>query len=142
MQLLTAVGANRQLHQSRWIPRVMGVRKLAGKGRLAGAACTVCNSEHRSRAELLVVGGATQAAVAAKFELSADALQRHMSNHVSEERRASLLVGPVQRMELAARVSEESSSVIDHLRALRAGLPSVSSCRSPKQWRRDTVQSR
>jgi hypothetical protein len=45
-----------------------------------------------------------------------------MSNHVSEERRASLLVGPVQRMELAARVSEESSSVIDHLRALRAGL--------------------
>jgi hypothetical protein len=44
---------------------------------------------------------------------------------LSDERKANLVLGPVQRQELASRVSEESASVMDHLRAVRAGLYSL-----------------
>lgn len=84
--------------------------------------CSICNHEDRSRAELLLAGGASQQSVATKFAMSPDAVGRHWRGHVSEERKASLLMGPVQRMELAARVSEEAEAVIDHFRTVRAGL--------------------
>jgi hypothetical protein len=45
-----------------------------------------------------------------------------MQLHISQERRANLLLGPVERAALAALVSEESRSVIDHHRIVRAGL--------------------
>jgi hypothetical protein len=84
--------------------------------------CTICQSVERTRAELLLAGGASFAAVARKYELSSDALARHWRNHVSEARRAVLILGPVKQISLAAQVSEEAESVIDHFRAVRAGL--------------------
>ena len=86
------------------------------------STCTVCKHVERVRIELLLAGGASQTAVAAKYRLSKHAVHRHWANHVSDERRAALALGPVQRQELAARVSEESASVLDHLKAVRAGL--------------------
>ena len=84
--------------------------------------CQVCAHPERVRIELLVAGGASQSAVARKFNLSNDVVHRHWHGHISEERRATLLIGPVEREALAAQLSEESESVIDHLKAIRAGL--------------------
>jgi hypothetical protein len=84
--------------------------------------CTICKHPERARAELLAAAGASQVSVAEKLGMSRDALQRHWQNHVPNERKANLKLGPVNRMELAARVAEESSSVIDHYRVLRSGL--------------------
>jgi len=87
--------------------------------------CTACSHPERVRFELLLAGGASYRAVADKFHLGPYALRRHWINHVSEERRMALTLGPVQREALASRVAEESTSVIDHFRAVRAGLYSL-----------------
>jgi hypothetical protein len=84
--------------------------------------CTVCGVAERARIELLLAGGASLNSVARKFALTRFALGRHWSGHVTEERKAALMFGPVQREALASHLAEESSSVIDHYRAVRAGL--------------------
>jgi len=91
------------------------------RGRPTGR-CTVCGHAERTRIELLLAGGAGQKSVADKFGLSKDAIHRHWHGHVNEERKAALLLGPVQVQALAAKVAEESESVIDHHKATRAGL--------------------
>ncbi|EQD36056.1 hypothetical protein B1A_18018, partial [mine drainage metagenome] len=72
--------------------------------------------------ELLLAGGAGQRAVGDKFGLSKDSIHRHWHGHVSDERKAALILGPVQVQALAAKIAEESESVIDHHKATRAGL--------------------
>lgn len=89
---------------------------------MANGRCLVCQHPERVRAELLVAGGASARSVAAKFNLSPYSVHRHMHGHVTAERMAALKFGPVAREALNARVAEESSSVIDHFRAVRAGL--------------------
>jgi hypothetical protein len=84
--------------------------------------CTLCSHLERTRAELLLAEGASFAAVGRKYSVGREALRRHWLNHVSDERKASLVIGPVQRAALAARVSEENSGVLDHLKVVRAGL--------------------
>jgi transposase-like protein len=70
----------------------------------------------------LVAGGASLNALSRKYGISRHVLSRHWSNHVSGARRAALVLGPVKQITLAAQVSEEAESVIDHYRAVRAGL--------------------
>jgi hypothetical protein len=92
----------------------------AHKGHAGG--CTVCAHPEKTRIELLLAGGAGQTAVGRKYSLSNHAIHRHWHNHVTEERRAALILGPVQRQALASQVMEEATSVLDHHRAVRAGL--------------------
>ncbi len=91
------------------------------KGRPTGR-CGVCGHAERTRIELLLAGGASQKSVGDKFGLSKDSIHRHWHGHVTEERKAALMLGPVQVQALAAKVAEESESVIDHHKATRAGL--------------------
>jgi hypothetical protein len=84
--------------------------------------CTVCSHAEHTRIDLLLAGGASQRSLARKYGLSHYAIGRHWAGHVSDERKANLVLGPVQRQELASRLSEESASVMDHLRAVRSGL--------------------
>jgi len=88
----------------------------------ANGRCSVCTHVERLRIELLVATGAHQRAVAKKFGLSKDALSRHWLSHVDDERRVALQFGPVERERLASLVAEESTSVIDHFRAVRSAL--------------------
>jgi hypothetical protein len=81
----------------------------------------VCRHIERPRIELLIAGGASHRSVGAKFGLSHYSIGRHWK-HVPEERRIALAIGPVTQAALAARVSEESESVLDGLKAARAGL--------------------
>lgn len=84
--------------------------------------CSICLAPERHRIELCLVGGASARATAQRFGVSPHACLRHLRHHVTPERRAALLLGPVQIEALAAKVAEESESVIDHHRAVRAGL--------------------
>jgi hypothetical protein len=82
----------------------------------------VCAHVARTQIELLLAGGAGQKAVARKFSISKDSVHRHWHSHVSDARKATLILGPVQKEALAARVAEEAGSVIDHHRITRSGL--------------------
>jgi hypothetical protein len=94
----------------------------AHKGQ-APQRCNVCRHTARAQIELLCAGGgASHRALARRFGLSRHAVDRHWKGHVSEERKASLVIGPVEQVQLAARVAEESSSVLDHFRTVRSGL--------------------
>jgi len=84
--------------------------------------CKVCYHLERIRIELLLAQGASQRSVARKFGLSEDSVQRHWTRHIDDERRARLVVGPVAMEALAARLAEESESILDHHRVVRAGL--------------------
>jgi len=90
---------------------------------LPSGKCTLCGHADRVRIELqLAAGGASLNAIARKYGISRHALARHWHGHVTDERRAALTMGPVKQITLAAQVSEEAESVIDHYRAVRAGL--------------------
>ena len=94
----------------------------APRGRPPGH-CQVCRHEERARAELWLAGGVSFSAVARHLGMKhSDGVARHWRNHVSDERKATLALGPVQSAALAARVAEESESVLDQHRAVRAGL--------------------
>jgi len=82
----------------------------------------VCNAVARIQIELELAGGARLKAVARKYAVPYHGLQRHWKSHVDEERKARLVLGPVQVQALRARVAEENSSVIDNLKITRAGL--------------------
>lgn len=84
--------------------------------------CRVCKHAARIEIELLLAGGAGQKALASRFGMSKDSIHRHWSRHIDAKRKARLLVGPVQEQALRARIAEEASSVVDLLRATRAGL--------------------
>ena len=90
--------------------------------------CTVCQHLERVRVELLVVGGASHRAVGKKYGLSHWAVGRHMTAHVSPERKAALVLGPVSKAALEARLCEESESLLDHFKVTRAGLLQAYDC--------------
>jgi hypothetical protein len=87
--------------------------------------CALCQHPERQRMELLCAGGATMRSVSAKFGVNRESLRRHYALHVDAERKVALLLGPVQRAHLASHLAEESTSVIDHYRAVRSGLYSL-----------------
>lgn len=84
--------------------------------------CTVCQHVERARIELALSSGVSRRATARKYGLNHNAVGRHWVNHISDERKANLVLGPVAREALAARVGEESTSVLDHYRVVRSGL--------------------
>ena len=84
--------------------------------------CRVCNHVERINIELELASGVSIRAIARKWQLPYHPTQRHWSGHVDDERKARLVLGPVQIHALQARVAEENSSVLDNLKIVRAGL--------------------
>src|SRR5438045_483151 len=86
------------------------------------ARCTVCQREDRWRIELLRAGGASLDSLATKFGVSRDAIHRRWAHHVSDEARASYLVGPADLARLAEKAAAEGDSVLDYLKLCRTAL--------------------
>lgn len=84
--------------------------------------CKICQHAERQRMEMLCAGGATMRSLSVKFGVNRENLRRHWVNHVDAERKLALTMGPVQRAHLESHLAEEAESVIDHYRAVRAGL--------------------
>jgi hypothetical protein len=89
--------------------------------------CSVCNHEQCGRIDyLLVVGdgepGSGRRALAEKFGLGREALQRHSRRHITAEYRAAVLAGPFRSTaDLQELVAEENTSVLQNSRALFNG---------------------
>jgi hypothetical protein len=67
------------------------------------------------------VAGVSADAIAAKHEISRDALYRHMRNHVTEADRASY-VADVPIREMAAKAAAQAGGLLDYLVLVRATL--------------------
>jgi transposase-like protein len=84
--------------------------------------CSICVHEQRHRIELALVSGASRQAVARKFGVSPHAAWRHSVNHVTPERRAQLIAGPLKLHELAERATEAELTLQQYLGMLRSSL--------------------
>lgn len=88
----------------------------------ANGRCAVCQHSERHRIELLLAGGASKRSVAEKFSLHPDSVWRHFTHHVTDERKAALIAGPVKLHELAERAASEGLSILDYLNLIRTSL--------------------
>jgi hypothetical protein len=84
--------------------------------------CAICRHPERARIEALNCAGVSLERLSEKFEVHKDAVWRHMQRHVSEERKASYLIGPAKIAALAEVAAEESESILDYLNILRSSL--------------------
>lgn len=84
--------------------------------------CSICLHQERPRIDLALVSGAAARAVGRKFNVSPHALGRHLRAHVSPERRAQLVAGPLKLAQLAERAAEEGMSLLDYLGLVRSSL--------------------
>jgi hypothetical protein len=88
--------------------------------RVPNGKCSICRHTDRARLEWLACSGASLQAISQQFHVPYDSLWRHWHHHVSDHRRATLLAGPLKLSELVDVAVEESKSVFDHLKVLRA----------------------
>jgi hypothetical protein len=105
------------------------------RGRQSGF-CKTCNHVERGRIDWLIASGATRRAIAEKFGLQYDGVQRHARNHISAEYIKTVKVGPFgSEAELRKLTAENSTSVAQNLASLygRIGQP-IS--REPRSRRR------
>jgi len=92
-------------------------RKLSPANR-----CTVCRHPERPRIEALNCAGVSFDKLAEQFGVKRDAIWRHMGRHVSDDRKASYLIGAGKLARLAEHAAAESQSVIEYYAILRSAL--------------------
>jgi hypothetical protein len=95
----------------------MGARSGEPSGR-----CAVCKHPERYRVELALVGGASHRVIGQNYGLNKHALWRHLRKHVSKERRAQLVAGPLKLSELSQKAAEEGLALLDYLQIIRSTL--------------------
>jgi hypothetical protein len=88
-----------------------------------GRACTICQHERRHQIELALVHRVSCRILAARFEVSRDALRRHRRNHLSPQHAAALLAAQKPTdIDLEALQASESEGLLAQLVAQRARL--------------------
>ncbi len=95
-----------------------GVRRKANPAN----RCAICKHPERARIEALHVAGVSLDKIAEKFSVHRDAVWRHVTRHMSDEQRATYLVGPARIAELREVAASENESVLDYLAILRSAL--------------------
>ena len=99
-----------------------GILAAMSARKVTNTQCKVCNHRDRWRLELLRAGGASLGSLAKKFGISIDSVHRHWRDHVSDEAKASYLVGPADLARLAEKAAAEGDSVLDYLKLCRTVL--------------------
>lgn len=94
---------------------------MSGKGERTGR-CAICRHTEKYRIELMLAGGASVRAICARFGVQKNACWRHGKLHMSAERRAALIAGPVKMYELALKAAELDLSLLDYLALIRSTL--------------------
>jgi hypothetical protein len=82
--------------------------------------CRVCGHAERVRIEALHTAGVGIDSLAEQFGISRDAVWRHMTRHVTDETKASYLLGKAKIADLANMAADESRAVIDYLAIARS----------------------
>jgi hypothetical protein len=97
--------------------------------------CGVCEHSQRPRIDLAIVAGVGYSALSRKYGVSRHSVGRHAKKHITEERRAQLVAGPVKWNELAERAAESGLSLLDYLSMLKSSLSnSVLEAGDAKDW--------
>jgi hypothetical protein len=85
--------------------------------------CQVCRSPDRAAVELGLSNGTSCRILGSRYDLHRDAVWRHGHNHMSDKLKARLkAAGFDPEVDLGAIRIEESESLLQHLRAVRARL--------------------
>jgi hypothetical protein len=84
--------------------------------------CAICKHPERVRIEALHVAGVSLDKIAEKFDVHRDAVWRHASRHMTDEQKATYLVGPARIAELREIAATENESVLDYLGIMRSAL--------------------
>lgn len=92
-------------------------RKLSPANR-----CAICKHGERHRIEALHTAGVSLDRLAKQFDVHRDAVWRHMANHVTDEAKATYLVGRGKIAQLAEMAAEESVALADYYQILRSTL--------------------
>jgi hypothetical protein len=97
---------------------------MAAKGSITGR-CTVCRHPDRVRIDYLAASGVELAPLGEKHGISKFAMLRHAKNHITDEFRRSVKIGPFKSEEhLRNLCADSGASVIENLRAVYSGLAS------------------
>ncbi len=99
----------------------IAARKLSPIPRPA-RRCAVCNHPERARIEALHAAGVSLDQLAAQFDAHRDSIWRHCKSHMSEQTKASYLLGPAAIAELSKQAAIEGRSVLDYLSIVRSVL--------------------
>lgn len=88
-----------------------------GMARKIGAACTVCQSEHKHAIEAGAVAGVSARVLAAKYSVDRSAIQRHCKRHLTSAQRAALIahVKPTAIDAATLREQQESSLLASYV---------------------------
>lgn len=90
--------------------------------RRGSVQCQICRHEARGAIERDLVTGILHREIGRRHGVSIFALRRHLKAHVTQERKASLLAGPVALSKLVDEAAEAGVSLLDYLRATRITL--------------------
>jgi hypothetical protein len=87
---------------------------------IKGRQCTVCRHREHAAIDLALARGVSLGALAKRYGLGPDSLQRHRLNHLPPQLRASLLAGPdLEGVDLDRLRETESQSLLMNLVSLR-----------------------
>jgi len=88
-------------------------------------SCQCCRSPRRAEIDLALVYGDSQANIAQRFAVSADAVQRHSARHLSASQRAALLSATrPSEIDVEALTKREAQGLLSNLIAQRVRLQS------------------
>jgi hypothetical protein len=90
--------------------------------RTTGTRCVICKHAERPRIEMLHCAGVGIDALAEQFHVSRDSVWRHVTRHVSDEKRVTYLLGPAKIARLAEVAATENQSVVEYFGILRSTL--------------------
>jgi hypothetical protein len=111
------------LHENLSIePHAAAAKPLTSRQILGRSRCQVCRHTDKWRIELLRAGGASLESLGRKFNLAPDAIWRHWHKHVSDEAKASYLIGPADMEKLAEKAASEGDSILDYYKMCRSTL--------------------
>lgn len=100
-----------------------GYPKLGVKRRATSAnRCAICRHPERARIEALHVAGKSFDKLAEQFGIQRNAIWRHAHRHMSDEAKATYLIGAGKIAQLAEIAAEENHSLVDYLAILRSTL--------------------
>jgi hypothetical protein len=103
------------------------LRRVTPSNTRGPPSCRVCTHPERVRIELQGLSGVSHVVIAKKFStgdqpLSRYSIDRHFLRHMTEQRRAQLVAGPMKLAELVERANAEGHTLIDYLAMLRSSL--------------------
>jgi hypothetical protein len=87
-----------------------------------GPPCQICKHSERTRIELMRASGVSLDAIAKRFNVGRDSVNRHWHQHTSDEAKATYLAGMVDFEHLAKKCADEGDSVLDYLKICRTSL--------------------